>query len=243
MRIKFICCDVFARLAYAAAAASPHIVDLELLPMLAHTEPDKLREELRVRIAKIDAGYYDRVALGYGLCGNATVGLSFPVLAVMPRAHDCCAVFMGSCVNFLKAFSENLSMRWCTCGYYERGWLSGWLDENITYHTHPEYVKLLETYGEDNAEYVWKMMHPPLETNEAAYIALDGFEYNGTKEHFTAEIERQGNVVRAEKGDAGWFFRLVNGPWDTSEFLFINPGEAISPVYDMEEVVRTAQAI
>lgn len=237
-RIKFICCDVFARLACAAVAAAPHVVDLELLPMLAHTEPNKLREDLQARIDRIDAGLYDRIILGYGLCGNATASLRFHLPAVVPRAHDCCAMFMGGRDAFLRAFADNLSMRWCTCGYYERCYQQGLNDDYATYRTNPEYIKLLDDYGEDNADYVWQTLHPPLETKEAVYIRLDGYEYSGSMEGFAKQVNGIGGTVRVEAGDPGWFFRLVNGPWNPEEFLLINPGEMIEPVYDMIEVAR-----
>lgn len=240
LRIKFICCDVFARLAYAAAAVSPHIVDLELLPMLAHMEPAKLRAELQSRIDQIESGTYDKLVLGYGLCGNATAGLKAAISMVMPRVHDCCTLFMGSREKFLQVFGENLSTRWCTCGYYERCYRDGLRDEYENYRTNPEYIKLLDEYGEENAEYVWHTLHPPVETKEAVYIKLDGFEYGDSQSGYQAQIEQMGKKVRVEAGNAEWFFRLVNGPWEVNDFLEIIPGESVMPVYDMSEVVRAS---
>ena len=43
MFLKFICCDVFARIACGLISMSPHIVDVEFVPMLTHNEPEKLR--------------------------------------------------------------------------------------------------------------------------------------------------------------------------------------------------------
>lgn len=237
-RIKFICCDVFARLAYAAAASSPHTVDLELLPMLSHTEPAKLRALLQSHIDRIDPDLYERLILGYGLCGNAVAGLTVPVTTVMPRTHDCCALFAGSRERFTDIFGSNLSMRWCTCGYHERCYDTGLQNEYVSYHTNPEYIKLLEDYGEDNAEYVWHTLHPSLETKEAVYMEIENFEYNDTKARFTEQITQMNGAVRVETGDTSWFFRLVNGPWDTDNFLEIPRGYTIEPVYDLTEVVR-----
>lgn len=242
MRIKCIICDVFARPAYAAAARSEHIVDLELLPMLAHTEPDKLRADLQSRIDRVDTALYDILVLGYGLCGNATSGLTAALPMVMPRAHDCCTLFMGSRERFQAVFGKNLSMRWCTCGYYERCIRYGYQDDYETYRTNPEYIKLLEDYGEENAEYVWQTLHPTIETNEAVYIETEGLEYNYARETYTADVVRGGKELILEPGDLRWFNRLINGPWDDTDFLTIEPGSHIEPVYDMQEVVRASGA-
>jgi hypothetical protein len=237
MRLKFICCDVFNRPACAAVASSPHRVDIELLPMLAHNEPEKLRAELQERINRTDPALYDNIILGYGLCGNATAGLKTALPLVMPRVHDCCALFMGSRERFNAVFGKKLSMRWSTCGYFERCHYAK-KDEHETYRTNPEYLKLLEDYGEENAEYVWETLHPPIETLEAVYIQIEGFEYGGSREAYAAGITEAGKTLLLEDGDLGWFFRLVNGPWDTDDFLVVPAGQMVAAVYDMHEVVR-----
>jgi hypothetical protein len=241
MRIKFICCDVFARLAYAAAAVSENVIDLELYPMLSHNEPAELRAGLQSRIDGTDAEKYGMIILGYGICGNATVGLNAKLPMVIPRIHDCCTMFLGSAKRFLDEFGENLSTRWCTCGYYERGYGSGYYDEYETYLTNPEYLKLLNEYGEDNAEYIWQTLHPPIETKEAVYIEINGYEYGGPKQKYAELIAASGKGLRTVDGDPSWFFKLVNGPWDEGLFLTVNPGERVSAVYDMKEVVRAAK--
>ena len=244
MRIKFICCDVFARLAYAACATSPHIVDLELLPMLKHNEPKELRALLQERINRVDTDKYDKLVLGYGLCGNSTAGLTSDIEMTLPRMHDCCAMFMGSRERFLEAFGDNLSMRWCTTGYAERGRQEySCCEQQDNYRTNPEYLKLLEEHGEDNADYVWEMLHPPVETSEACYIEIDGFEYGGAKEGFAHSLEESNIGLRVEKGDIAWFNKMVNGPWDDSEFLTCPPGTQITAVYDMHEVMRAQEAL
>jgi len=236
MRLKLICCDVFARLAYAAAAESHHLVDIELLPMLAHNEPDRLRQDLQSAIDK--AGQfpevYDKVIMAYGLCGNAAAGLTSSIPLIIPRMHDCCAMFMGSKEAFTKVFGHRLSTRWRSCGYVERG-----RDIEGDYKLHPDFLKLAAEYDEDNAEYIWETMHPPAESNEAVYIELEGFEYGDTKGKYINQMEQTPDCqIEVVSGDAGWFKRLINGPWDEKDFLELLPGNEIEPIYDMVEVFR-----
>ena len=239
MLIKLICCDVFLRPVSALIATSPHTIDVEYIPMLAHTEPAKLRTEIQARInTAVAVRNYDLFLLLYGLCGNATVGLACPVKMVMPRIHDCCAMFMGSKENFLNEFGNNLSMRWCTSGYYERGYKENSL-RNQSSNKGDEYHALVELYGEDNANYVWDTMHPEIETSAVAYIRLEGYEIPGCEDSFRNHIEAQGKTLRVLEGDIAYLQAMVNGPWDNKHFLTISPGEKIGAVYDMREVVTT----
>jgi len=237
MHIKLICCDVFLRPVSAFIATSPHTIDVEYIPMLAHIKPDSLRADLQTRInTAATIRNYDLLLLLYGLCGNATVGLSSPVKMVMPRVHDCCAVFMGSQVKFLKEFGNNLSMRWCTSGYYERG-----QNENTPsqFRTTPEYIALVEQYGEENAEYIWETMHPEIETPEAAYIRLPGFEMPGHEAGFKSQVEAQNKTLKILEGDTTYLEAMINGPWNDNRFLTINPGDKVVALYDMERVITT----
>jgi len=240
MRIKLICCDVFLRIVSAFVAESTHIIDVEYVPMLDHDKPAELRDDLQRRIdAAAQKRNYDLFLISYGLCGNSTAGLRCPVQMIMPRVHDCCTMFMGSRDRFHAEFGQSLSMRWSTCGYYERSYMEGGL-ENYSSHsreTYPEYRELIEKYGEENAEYVWDTMHPEIETPEAAYIRIEGFEVPGYMEGFAEQVERQGKTVRYMEGDAGYLRDLVNGPWDDERFLTVPAGQKITAVYDMETVV------
>ncbi|MCL2665915.1 MAG: DUF1638 domain-containing protein [Defluviitaleaceae bacterium] len=246
MRLKFICCDVFARLAYSYAAVSDHIIDLELVPMLRHNEPSALRADLQERINRCaNDRRYDKIILGYGLCGNSISGLTAPLPLVIPRMHDCCAMFMGSREKFTDVFGKNLSMRWSSCGYHERCHGMGRSDccdgseADSNYKTSLEYLRLAEEYGEDNAEYVWQTLNPPIETHEAVYIKIDGFEYGSCEEDFKRDVENGGKGLINAKGSSDWFKRLVNGPWDAENFLTVPPGSKVHPVYDLQEVIKS----
>ena len=237
MNLRLICCDVFLRYACRLISESPHIVDVEFVPMLAHTHPDELRAELQKRIdSRVDGRTYDALLLGYGLCGNTTAGLTCSIPMIIPRVHDCCAMFMGSTDNFLRGFGESLSMRWSACGYFERGHMENGGDIFGSHKTQPEYLKLVENYGEDNADYIWETMHPKIETHEAAYINIDGFEYSGAREGFARRMEESGVQLKEMDGDLSFLGRLINGPWDAETFLTVQPGKMITPVYDLYTV-------
>ena len=107
-----ISCEVFSRLVYSAAARTPNILDVEFTELRSHVNPDGLRKQIQ-DIIDGTPDKYDAILLGYGLCGNSTSGLrarSIPL--VIPRAHDCCTVFLGSRAAFLEHFGLTPSAQW-----------------------------------------------------------------------------------------------------------------------------------
>jgi len=247
MLLKFICCDVFARVACALSASSPHVVDVDFVPMLEHNEPRKLNKILQDKIdaIKTSGRKYDAVVLGFGLCGNAVIGLSCPVPMVIPRAHDCCTVHMGSREKFLAAFEGLLSARWCSTGYYER---CNMINRNYfgteqlsTYKTSAEYMSYVEKYGEDNADYIWQSLHPPIETDEAVYIKIDGFEHSGAFENYGAEIAKTDKKLKIVDGDISMLRALLDGDWDEDRFLTVPPNKKIAGVYDLRYVMEAGE--
>ena len=247
MYIKFICCDVFARIACDLVSKSPHIVDLEFVPMLAHVEPDRLREMIKNIIDKSTSETlrkYDAVILGFGLCGNAVIGLSCPIPMIIPRAHDCCTIHMGSKEKFLSEFKDSFSSRWCSTGYYERSFNrsigSPAAEQLANYKTSAEYMGYLEKYDEEMADYLWETMHPAIETDESVYIKIDGYEYSDSLEQYRSMMEKEDIKIRIAKGDISILKSLINGEWDDKAFLTVPPGKKIAGVYDMEYVMEAA---
>ena len=245
MFLKFICCDVFARIACELVAKSPNVVDLEFIPMLAHVEPVDLRNLIQEKINTTTnqlGRRYDAIILGFGICGNAVMGLSGQIPIIIPRAHDCCTLLMGSKEKFLSAFGNTLSSRWCSTGYYERtfGYNSNYqhVEQMDNYKTSPEYIKYLEDYDEETADYLWETLHPKIESHESVYIEIEGQEYSDACKNYKETMDRLGIDLRVVSGDISFLEALVSGDWDESKFLYVPPGKVITGVYDMEEVMR-----
>jgi len=158
---------------------------------------------------------------------------------IIPRMHDCCTMFMGSKEAWCNAFGKNPSTRWCSNGYYERSMFlnEGPLAELNSYKSTEEYQQLLEQYGEDNADYVWEMMHPPIEMNETIYVELEGYEKSNSLEAFREYITAQDKELKVIQGSTEMMRKLMDGEWDSNIFLTVQPGQEIRALYDREKVI------
>ncbi|MEN6316782.1 MAG: DUF1638 domain-containing protein [Clostridiaceae bacterium] len=240
MRYKLISCEVFSRPAFKAAANSRHTVDMEFTKLRSHTKPESLREEIQSIIDRTTE-QYDAILLCYGLCGNGTAGLvsrSLPM--VIPRAHDCCTIFLGSRSAFLEHFGKTPSAQWSTACYFERS--DGWYSDNAMNALTPEqdnsYAELVLKYGEENAQYIWETMNVSSIYDFLTYIDLPGIADNNARGEFIKHAAEKGKKTRFLEGSTRLIDKLLTGDWNDEEFLVIPPGHEIKPVYDHDRIME-----
>ena len=123
MRLKLIACEIMYRELCAAVARSVNLVDVEFLPKGLHDIGQAgMSSRLAEVLAGVDETRYEAMLLGYGLCSNGLVGLaarSIPL--VVPRAHDCITLFLGSKERYLEYFQDHPGVYFKTSGWIERG--------------------------------------------------------------------------------------------------------------------------
>lgn len=249
MLLKIIACEVFTREICYCVATAPHVVDLEFTPKGAHTDANVLRRLLQLRIDDANASgkNYDAIVLGLGLCGNSTVGLvSRGAPLVIPRAHDCCTLFMGSKERYSEHFADNPSQAFSSAGYIEHG--GDFMREADEFHrqmgfdrTYAEYV---EQYGAENAAFIWETLHPvrveEQRDHRVVYIEVPEFAHLGYADQCREKAEAEGKCFLKLEGNLDLIRKLVHGEWDSKEFLVLKPNEVIAGVYDWDQVLRAA---
>jgi hypothetical protein len=245
MRLKLISCEIFYREVCAAVAGSRHTIDLEFLPKGLHDIGSAgMLERLQSALDRVDPSRFETVLFGYGLCNNGIAGLaarSLPV--VLPRAHDCIALFFGSKERYLDYFYAHPGVYFHTTGWIERGDDRGELSQISIQRRNGmdwTYGELVAKYGEDNARYLWaELCDLGRNYGQITFIEM-GIEPDDSFERLS-RAEAAGRNWRFEKvrGDMSLIRRLVNGPWDAKEFLILQPGERIVARYDDDIIAPT----
>ena len=223
MRLKLISCEVLYREMCAAAARSPHQVDVEFLPKGLHDEGGQaMCARLQEAADRADATRYEAVLLGYALCGNGIAGLESRTLPlVIPRAHDCIALLMGGRDRYRSYFENHPGVFFRSTGWLERG-------EDLD-----QAALLIARYGEDNGRYLIEQFNGYQRNyRQLAYIAT-GLEPDGSFERQAREeAARRGWQFETIRGDLRLLERLVAGDWDENDFLVVTPGWRVKPTYE-----------
>jgi hypothetical protein len=237
MKLKCLSCESVARLVYACAATSPHIVDVELFQLGLHNEPKNLRARLQAQIDAVQGQRYDAILLAYGLCGQATAGLAArDIPLVIPRAHDCITLFLGSRARYQEQFEQQPGTYWYALDYMQRRdhtSTSLSLGSGVSSdHLQDLYHEYVAKYGEDNAQYLMEVMGAwQNHYNRAAYIDMGVGDGAAVEDEARREAGRRGWAFERLTGNLTLIHRLLDGEWD-ADFLVLAPGEQIHMAYD-----------
>jgi hypothetical protein len=240
LKLYCLACEVLARPLYLAAARSAHIVDIQLIQRGLHNQPANLRSVLQAEVDSASEKPYDAIVLGYGLCGQATAGLVARKLPlVIPKAHDCITLFLGSRARYQEQFEDFPGTYWYAQDYIERDDGSGGslaLGSGLDTNVDEVYAEYVEKYGQDNADYLMEVMGAwKQHYKRAAYIDLgigDGSEVAAKAQEQAAR--RGWNYDRVE-GDMVLMRRLLEGDWE-KDFLILQPGQKLTMTYDDEVI-------
>jgi hypothetical protein len=244
MRIKCIGCDALARLIYLCAAHSPHLVDVTMLRLGLHRQPGDLQARLQQEIDQSSGQGYDAVVLVYGLCGRATAGITArDIPVVIPRAHDCITLFLGSRARYAEQHEKTPGTYWYSLDYIERGSLDGTLTAlgadgiDNTWNIEEEYERYVAKYGKDNADYLMEVMGAwRSHYNRAAFIDLGIGDSANVEGKAREEASRRGWNFERVAGDLVMVRQLLDGIWN-EDYLVLQPGQRLGMSYD-EQVIK-----
>lgn len=243
MRLFCLGCEVLARPLYLCAARTPHIVDIRLFRRGLHNNPADLRRPLQAEVdsasAQVNADgkpEYDAIVMGYGLCGQAVAGLtarSLPV--VIPRAHDCITLFLGSRERYEYQFQDFGGTYWYEHDYIERDDGSGGnlaLGSGTDSQLEKVYDQYVAKYGKENADYLMEVMGAwQQHYKRAAIIDMGIGDISATVARAESDAARRGWTVETIAGDMVLIRRLLEADWQ-DDFLVLEPGEQVRMTYD-----------
>lgn len=139
-----IACRVMQELLETMPAADMPRIYMDIL---LHNTPKKLAAALQETIDAVQEP--SNIIIGYGLCGNGIVGVNARAnTLIIPRTHDCVAIFLGSHQRYVQRFFANPNTYYLT-----RGWLEA-NDEPLS-----DYHEYLRDYDQDTADYLVEMKY------------------------------------------------------------------------------------
>jgi len=234
-------CTALARSVYAAAAISPHAITVTLLQQGLHNRPKNLRVILQEQIDALPLGEYDAVLLAYGLCGAATAGLAArAVPLVLPRAHDCITLYLGSRARYQAEFEKHPGTYWYSVDYMERqdpansvGLGAAGIEAGEA-----EYERYVAKFGEETANLLLEELRRWAQHyTRAAFIDTGLGDPGPFEQQARQKAEREGWVFERVQGDRRLMNMLIAGDWPEDEFLVVPPNHTVQQAAD-ERIVR-----
>ena len=191
-------------------------ISFVFLEQSLHRTPQKMKEVIQQEVDKADAGWTgDTVVLAYGLCSNGIVGVkSNRHSLVVPRAHDCISLFLGSPGRYLEEHRKEPGTYYLTKGWIEEG--------KSPLGVLREYT---EKYGKETAEWV---IREELKNYTRILLVDMGGDVSETHRDHARENARFLNLRYEEiKGSLEYFQKMLDGSWD-KDFIILKPGEEVT---------------
>lgn len=238
LRVAVVTCAVLEMEVRHYAAGLPMLTHVRVMEQGLHNEPDRLRNELQQAVEEVEQTTdANVVVLGYGLCSRGVEGVTTrKARMVLPRAHDCITVLLGSKERYAQYVRQNPGTYW-----YSPGW-------NL-HHTPPGkerydklYKQYLDKFGADDAQFLMEAeQHWFTAYNRATYVDLTV----GATEQDIQYTRDCANWLKwdfdHQKGDPQLLIDLLSGKWDDGRFVVLQPGQTIRMTAD-EGVMEVVDA-
>ena len=234
-RLLLVACRVFERELDVLARSAKTEMQIHYVEIGLHEQPGALlRAALQEEINTVPEEDFDAVGLGYGLCNRGLVGLkSHGLPVVIPRAHDCLGILLGSSKRYLAELEKEAGTYFQSPGWIEHlpadrtirpmaagGELSVKKEEFIAKYGEEAAQFLMEEYAKFTQHY-----------KRLAFISTPVANLEERERKAEDIAKQQGWKFERLPGDIGWLRRLVDGEWDDKEFLMLKPGERLALSY------------
>lgn len=245
-RIHVIACGVLAIDIKRIADEMGLAVETTWLPGGLHNNPKELRRRLQETIDEVSGSGATRIAVGYGVCGRGTVGIhARHVPLVIPRVHDCIGLFLGSDAAYRREFAKYPGTYYISAGWVKEKVQPKSSDatsspENGCSCTDPEYLKLVEKHGAENADAIqyflssWQRNY-----QRAAFIDTGAPQHQRYARIAQDMASRYGWKYESLEGSGELLAKMLRCSASSAEVLLVPPHHVT--VY--EPVVRGLEAV
>ena len=236
----YVGCSILTDEVCSLARHAESLVDLRFIPAGFHEQPGVMRKIIQEEIDRIEEWNllkkkspttyqtYDAILLGFGLCERSAIGLhakSLPL--VVPKAHDCITILLGSKERYLKYTATNSTTFWYSPGWIERMLPPGPDREMLLAELYSRKYDPSEVEFLLESERMWQKKY-----QQAVFINWN-LPHNNKNRRYVRHCARHLNWNYTElQGDPGLLKDLLAGNWDEERFLVLKPGEEIEASYD-----------
>jgi len=193
-----------------------------------------MRPHLQERVDAADRAGYDAILLGYALCGRGTEGLrAGRTKLVLARVHDCIGLLMGSRHRYQDYFNDHPGVYYRSPGWIEFQTPGQIIDQvyasaNNVLGERRSLEELIAKYGEENGQYLFEQFNAfRRHYSGLTYITTGVPSDDASRILARAEAEKEGWVFEDIQGSLTLLEQLVNGEWDTADFLVVPPGSSV----------------
>lgn len=241
MYFKLLGCKMLEREIASVVCCTENLIDVTTIQVQLHEYPTRLCQALQEEIDLIDSNNhrysnntqerdYDAILLGYGLCSNAVTGLSskkYPL--VIPKAHDCVTMLMGSKEQYMDYYMKNQGTFYSSPGFME---FERFADDDRRQRRYELF--LIKSKGNEKRA---RRMLEIEDSYTASYSKITHINWP------TLPLPKYEKMAQQLANEKGWSFetyqgsnclfqQLVDGNWDEEHFLIVPPGHHIEPSYD-----------
>lgn len=190
-------------------------ISFVFLEQSLHRTPQKMKGVVQGEMDKADQWEGDYIILSYGLCSNGIVGVkSKSHSIVIPRVHDCIALFLGSWKRYMEEHKKEPGTYYLT---------KGWIDEGKSpLGIFKEYC---QRYDKETAEWV---IREELKNYTRIALVDMGVDLSETHREHAMENALFLHLKYEEiKGSLEFFEKMLRGWW-SEDFIILKPGEEVT---------------
>jgi len=190
-------------------------ISFVFLEQSLHRTPQKMKPIIQEEIERAESWDGDYIILSYGLCSNGILGVkSKSHSIVIPRVHDCIALFLGSWEKYMEEHKKEPGTYYLTKGWIEEG--------KSPLGIYQEYC---QRYDKETAE--WVIREELKNYTRIALVDMGADLLEALREQARENARFLHLRYEEIKGSLVFFEKMLRGCWD-KDFIILKPGEEVT---------------